>query len=82
MAHKCVLTGKNHQKGHRVSHANNKTNHTFYANVQKKRFFIPSLNRFVTIKLSTSALRTVDKLGIEVALKKFGVSLAKLTGTV
>ena len=64
MARVCQLTGKKTQKGFNVSHANNKTLRKFYPNLVKKRFFIPEENRWVTLKVSTSALRTITKNGI------------------
>lgn len=78
MAHKCQLTKKSRLHGHRVSHANNKTKHVFFTNLQTKRLFVPSLNKFVRLKLSTRAIRTIDKLGIEEALKRYKISLQDL----
>ncbi|HMO02375.1 MAG TPA: 50S ribosomal protein L28 [Oligoflexia bacterium] len=79
MSHKCQLTGVSNQNGHRVSHANNKTHHRFYANLQNKRIYVPELKKFLTLKLSTSAIRTIDKLGFNAAIKKYGKSLKKLS---
>lgn len=73
MARQCQITGKKGQSGHRVSHANNKSNHIFAPNLQKKRLFVPELNRFVTVKLSTHGLRIVDKIGPYRALKQAGL---------
>ncbi len=70
MARVCQITGKKTQVGNNVSHANNKTKRKFYPNLQKKRFFIPSEGTWVTLKVSTSALRTINKNGIETVLKK------------
>jgi large subunit ribosomal protein L28 len=79
MAHRCEITGVGRQHGHRVSHANNKTKHVFKANIQKKKIFVPSLGKTITLKLSTQVLRTIDKIGIESVLKKYNVRLADLT---
>ncbi len=70
MAKMCDLTGKIPQKGNRVSKSNNKTKRRFYPNLQTKRFFLPSENRWIELKVSTSALRTIDKYGIEAVLDK------------
>lgn len=78
MARKCDLTGKIRQSGHNVSHANNKTKRVFNANLQKKKIFVPSLGKSVRIKLSTQAIRTIDKLGVDEAFRKYGMSLATL----
>ncbi|OGQ08377.1 MAG: 50S ribosomal protein L28 [Deltaproteobacteria bacterium RIFCSPLOWO2_12_FULL_40_28] len=63
MAYACELTGKRKLKGHRVSHANNKTIHYQMPNIQVRTFFLPELKSRVRVKVSTSALRTVTKLG-------------------
>ncbi|ALI98634.1 50S ribosomal protein L28 [Rufibacter tibetensis] len=70
MARVCDLTGKRVQVGNRVSHANNKTKRKFYPNLQKKRFYIPEEDAWVTLKVSTSALRNITKNGISAVLKK------------
>jgi large subunit ribosomal protein L28 len=70
MAKVCQLTGKKTQVGNNVSHANNKTKRKFFPNLQKKKFFIPSENAWITLKVSTSALRTINKNGIEAVLKQ------------
>ena len=76
MSRKCQLTGKKPQTGHRVSHSNIKTKHRFLPNLQKKRFWSESLNKFVTLKISTSAMRTVDKLGLDKYAKQVGLKLS------
>lgn len=70
MARVCDLTGKRTQVGNRVSHANNKTKRKFFPNLQKKRFYIPEEDAWVTLKVSTSALRNITKNGISAVLKK------------
>lgn len=70
MARVCDITGKKVQVGNNVSHANNKTKRKFYPNLQKKRFFIPEEDKWITLKVSTSALRTINKNGISAVLKK------------
>lgn len=69
MARVCDITGKRTISGNNVSHAHNKTRRKFHPNLQRKRFYIPSEDRWVTLKVSTSALRTINKVGIEKVLK-------------
>ncbi len=61
----CVVTGKKPTYGNRVSHANNKSRRRFEPNLHVKRFWVPSENRFVSLKVSARAMRTINKLGID-----------------
>jgi len=70
MARVCQITGKRPQVGNSVSHANNKTKRRFYPNLQKKRFFIPEEGKWITLKLSTKAIKTINKNGITAVLKE------------
>lgn len=70
MSRVCQITGKRPQVGNNVSHANNKTKRRFNPNLQKKRFYIPEEDKWITLKVSTSALRTINKNGITAVLKK------------
>lgn len=70
MARACDITGKRVRTGNNVSHANNKTKRRFYPNLQKKRFYIPEEDKWITLKVSTSALRTINRNGITAVLKK------------
>jgi large subunit ribosomal protein L28 len=63
MARKCEFTGVGPITGNNISHAHNKTKRRFLPNLQKKRIWVQELNRFVTVKLSTRALRTISKNG-------------------
>jgi len=63
MSRVCQVTGKRPQVGNNVSHANNRTKRRFLPNLQKKRIWIQELNRFVTIKLSSKAIKTLAKNG-------------------
>jgi large subunit ribosomal protein L28 len=54
--------------GNNVSHANNKTKRRFMPNLQRRKFFVESENRWVSLRLTNSALRTIDKKGIDVVL--------------
>lgn len=78
MARKCAISGKRKQSGKRVSHANNKSNHYFGANIQSKRIFLPDENKFIKLKLSTSMIRTIDKIGLKEALRKNGLTLKQV----
>lgn len=70
MSKVCQLTGVRPVSGNNVSHSNAKTRRRFLPNVHKKRYFIPELDSWVTLKLSTQAMRTIDKLGVYAYLKK------------
>ena len=70
MSRICELTGKRPLKGHKVSHSNHKTKRKFYPNLQTKKFFIPEMNEWITLKVSTTAMRTIDKKGIYSYLKE------------
>ena len=73
MSKVCQITGKKGLNGHRVSHANNKSNHVQLPNLQKRRIYIPELNRYVSVRLSAKGLRVVDKKGPYKALKEAGL---------
>ena len=68
MARVCQITGKAPMVGNNVSHANNKTKRRFLPNLQRRRFWLESENRWITLRLTNAALRTIDKNGIEVVL--------------
>ena len=70
MSRVCELTGKKAITGNNVSHSNRKTKRLFKPNLKLKKFFIPEENTWVTIKVSTSALRTINKKGINACLKE------------
>ena len=70
MARICQITGKRPKSGNNVSHANNKTKRKFYPNLHKKRFYLPEEDRWITLKVSSAALRTINKNGISSVLKK------------
>ncbi|UYW01513.1 50S ribosomal protein L28 [Flavobacterium agricola] len=69
MSRVCELTGKRAMVGNNVSHAMNKTKRKFSVNLFKKRFYIAEEDRWVTLKVSASALKTINKKGIVAALK-------------
>jgi large subunit ribosomal protein L28 len=66
----CQITGKRLMIGNRVSHSNKKTKRYFSVNISKKRFFLTSENRWITLKVSASGIKTINKVGIEKALNK------------
>lgn len=70
MSRVCQLTGKRTRVGNNVSHANNKTKRKFYPNLFKKRFYIPEEDKWIVLKVSSKALRTINKNGIQNVLKK------------
>ena len=69
MSRVCQVTGKKAMVGNNVSHSNKKTKRKFNINLVKKRFFIKEDNRWVTLRLSTSAIRNINKKGISAVLK-------------
>ncbi len=64
----CQLTGVQPRFGKSVSHSHVRTSRRFNPNVQRKRYYAPSLGRTVTLTLSTKAIRTIDRIGIDVAV--------------
>jgi len=70
MARVCQITGKRPITGNNVSHAHNKTRRRFLPNLHKKKFFIPETGEWITLKVSSQALRTIDKHGISAVLNK------------
>ncbi len=68
MARFCQVTGKGPMVGNNVSHANNKTKRRFLPNLQSRRFWIESENRWIRLRVSNAALRLIDKKGIDVVL--------------
>lgn len=70
MSRVCELTGKRAMVGNNVSHAMNKTKRKFSVNLVKKRFYIAEEDRWVSLKISTAVLKTINKNGIAAVLKK------------
>lgn len=70
MARVCEITGKRPHVGNKVSHANNKSKRKFYPNLQTKRFFIPEEGKWITLKISTKAIKTINSKGITAVLKE------------
>ncbi len=76
MSRICEITGKKAMVGNNVSHALNRTKRKFKVNLIKKRFYIPEEDKWVTLKVSTRALKNINKLGVAAVLKQ-----AKKDGT-
>ncbi|MGB0896718.1 MAG: 50S ribosomal protein L28 [Flavobacteriaceae bacterium] len=70
MSRVCELTGKKAMVGNNVSHALNRTKRKFNANLLKKRFYIPEEDKWITLKVSAAALKTINKKGIAAVLKE------------
>jgi large subunit ribosomal protein L28 len=70
MSRICEITGKKVMSGNNVSHSKRRTKRKFYPNLMTKKFYIPEEDRYVTLKVSASALRTINKNGILATLKK------------
>jgi len=68
MANVCQVTGKGVLTGNNVSHANNRTRRRWLPNLHERRFWVASENRWVKLKVSANALRTIDKNGIDAVL--------------
>jgi large subunit ribosomal protein L28 len=68
MSRVCEVTGKGPMSGNNVSHANNRTRRRFLPNLQSHRFWVAAEKRYVTLRLSCRAMRTIDKKGIEAVL--------------
>lgn len=70
MSRVCELTGKKAMFGNNVSHAMNKTRRRFNVNLIKKRFYLPEEDKWITIKVAASALKTINKKGITAVVKE------------
>jgi large subunit ribosomal protein L28 len=70
MSRVCELTGKKAMTGNNVSHALNRTKRKFNVNLTKKRFYIPEEDKWLTLRVSTSALKNINKKGIAVVIKE------------
>lgn len=69
MSRICELTGKKAMNGHSVSFSNRKTKRRFNPNLHVKKFYVPEMGGWISLKISTSALRTINKKGISAVLK-------------
>jgi large subunit ribosomal protein L28 len=69
MARVCQITGKKPMSGNNVSHANRKTKRRFKPNLQAHRFYVPSMKKFIRLRVSVKGMRIIDKKGIEYFLQ-------------
>ncbi|MDQ3099969.1 MAG: 50S ribosomal protein L28 [Bacteroidota bacterium] len=70
MSKVCQITGKHVITGNKVSHSNRKSRRTFAPNLQDRKYFIPEENKWVSLRVSTSGMRTINKIGIATAIKR------------
>jgi large subunit ribosomal protein L28 len=70
MARVCQVTGKVPMGGHKVSHSNIKTKRRFLPNLQTKRYFLAEEDKWITLKVSTEAIRTINKKGLYNVVKE------------
>ncbi|MEE8336146.1 MAG: 50S ribosomal protein L28 [Candidatus Neomarinimicrobiota bacterium] len=78
MSRVCDVTGRKPMFGNNVSHAHNKTRRRFNINLQKKRFWLPDENRWITLNVSTQGLRLIDKNGIRKVVNQLRASGQKI----
>ncbi|MEN9964848.1 MAG: hypothetical protein RL582_1943 [Bacteroidota bacterium] len=78
MARVCQLTGKKPITGNKVSHSNIKTKRRFLPNLQKKRFFLAEEDKWITMKLSSEAIRTINKNGLYSVVKELRAAGEKI----
>ncbi len=78
MARVCQVTGKKPLTGNSVSHSNIKTKRRFLPNLQTKRFFFAEEDRWVILKVSTEALRTINKNGLSTVIKEMRLKGSKI----
>lgn len=79
MSRKCQVSGKKRLIGYQVSHAHNKTKKTQQPNLQWKRIYLPEEDRYVRLRVSTRALRTITRKGLQAFLSDNGMSMADVT---
>ena len=70
MANRCQVTGREPRSGKNVSHAHNRTNRWFKPNIQTKKYWLESENRWVRLKVSTRGIKIIDKRGIDSVVKE------------
>jgi large subunit ribosomal protein L28 len=77
MSRRCQLTGKQANNGYAVSHSHVRTKRLQNVNLQEKRIWWPEGNRFVKLRISTKAIKTLDKKGVAAFAKEAGINLNK-----
>jgi large subunit ribosomal protein L28 len=78
MSRVCVITGKVPVTGNKVSHSNIKTKRRFLPNLQTKKFFLAEEDKWITLKLSTEGIRTINKRGLMAVVKDLRAKGAKI----
>jgi large subunit ribosomal protein L28 len=78
MARVCQVTGKSPISGNSISHSNIKTKRRFLPNLQTKRFFLAEEDKWITLKVSTEALRTINKNGLYSVVKELRLKGVKV----
>ena len=78
MARVCQVTGKKPVSGNKVSHSNIKTKHRFLPNLQNKRFFLAEEDKWISLKVSSEGLRTINKKGLYVVVKELRANGEKI----
>ncbi|HPH06668.1 MAG TPA: 50S ribosomal protein L28 [Methylotenera sp.] len=78
MARVCQVTGKKPMVGNNVSHAQNKTKRRFLPNLQNRKFWVESENRWISMRITNNALRTIDKNGIDAVLAEMRAAGQKI----
>ena len=78
MARVCMVTGKKPMVGNTVSHANNRSKRRFLPNLQNRKFWVESENRWVSMRITNNALRTIDKNGIDAVLAEMRAAGQKI----
>ena len=76
----CQVTGRKPSFGNTISHSHRKTRRRWDPNIQKQRFFVPSENRWVTLRVSTKGIKTINKKGIESVLAELRARGEKICG--
>ena len=74
MARICELTGKKLMSGNNVSHSKRRTKRKFYPNIIKKKFYLPKEDKFITLNIAASTLRTINKIGLDEMLNRARIS--------
>ena len=78
MARVCQVTGKKPITGNKVSHSNIKTKRRFLPNLQTKRYFLAEEDKWVTLKVSSEAIRTINKNGLFAVIKQLRAAGEKI----
>ena len=74
---KSDITGKRTLRGNNVSHSNIKTKRWQHVNIQRRRVWVPELDRFVSLHITTRDIRTMDKIGVTAYARRYGIDLSK-----